>query len=394
MSIRRICFILCGLALLAIPVALVLSGPEDAQPKPEQPATAVASEDLSGCKHPCGTQTIPSASSPLRGELKGTAFNFETRQLTLDPFTRDNKKAGTYENLIKTFREEKIGDIFFESVEGPYFVVLSGRVADLGEHYLYEFDSKEIARPDIFKGVEAHGHGGEGLIPKIQLGHCYALETVSGKIVLMRLVSLRDRAATVQWILDDTGKRTFTIPKGKLIEPPPEGGQVTGPTLKWDPQISENIKANSEYYKYVIDQLLKTVRDEKASEDNRAAAIKALGEYRPAEAVDDLFKFLDAQSKMKDEALVALIKIDKPASRRAVDLIKEAKDPGKITTYVTIIRGVEGDRLAKAILENQMSKELKAAGENPDATNPNKIAADNFKTAIDLLGKSETTPTE
>jgi hypothetical protein len=393
MSIRRICFILCGLALLAIPVAFVLSEPDEA--KPEQPVTAVATEDLSGCKHPNGTQTIPSASSPLRGELKGTAFNFETRQLALDPFTRDNKKAGTYENLIKTFREEKIGDIFFESVEGPYFVVLSGRVADLGEHYLYEFDSKEIARPDIFKGVEARGNGGEGLIPKIQLGHCYALETVSGKIVLMRLVSLRDRAAIIQWILDDTGKRILTIPKGKLIEPPPEGGgNVTVLTLKWDPQISENIKANSEYYKYVIDQLLKTARDEKASEDDRVTAIKGLGEYRPAEAVDDLFKFLDAQGKTKDEALAALIKIDKPASRRAVDLMKEAKDPGKITTYITIIRGVEGDRLAKAILENQMSKELKSAGENPEATNPNKIAADNFKTAIDLLGKSETTPTE
>lgn len=387
MSATKILLVICGITLLAIPLAFLLSEQGEAPPKENKPPTAVATEDLSACKHPCGTQTIPSPSSPLLNKLKGTAFDFEKKQLTLDPFTRDNKKAGTYANLLKKFRDEKIGDIFFESVEGPYFISLSGRMADLGEHYLHEFDGKEIPRPDICKGVDDNGIGGEGLMPKIKLGHCYALETTGGKMVLIRVVSLRDRAATIQWILDDTGKRILTIPKGKLTEPPPENANVFVMTLKWDPQISENIKENREYCNYAIEQLLKIARDKKAKEDERVAVVKALGEYRSVNALEDLFKLLDSPGKLGQEALATLIKIDKPASLRALTLLKDTKDAGRAETFIKIIVAIEGEKLAKAMLEEQVSKFRRLATRNPEHKNEHETTAKNLTAALELLDK-------
>ena len=386
MSLRRIPVLFVVLALVAVPLAALLT--ETAENKPEKKATAVAHEDLSACKHPNGIQAIPSPSSRLVKKLKGTVFNFSKSQLTLDPFTRDGTEAGSYERFRDGLLKEKSGDIYYESVEGTYFVVLSGRIADLGKHYLYEFDSKQLSRPDIFKGVEDQGIGGPGLMPKVQLGHCYLLETVDGKTVLFRLVSLRDRAAGIQWVLDDNGKRTLAIPKGKLIQPEPEKSNIIVEKLEWDPQVSQNIKSNAEYYECTLNKLLNASADPKFNKEQTIVVIKALGEMRSTEAVDYLFRQLNSSdADIKQEALKALINVGKSASLKSVDFIRKTKDAAWRSLLGNVLVGVEGTRIAKVLLKDKMAKELELAGQNPKASNPHKKAADSLKQAIDLVEK-------
>jgi hypothetical protein len=404
MSIRRICFILCGLALLAIPVALVLSGPEDAQPKPEQPATAVAREDLGGLNNPAGIQVLPASTSKLLDKMDGNVFTFSNKQLIHDPSLRDGKERGKYVDFLKSLVDPKIGDILYDSADGGYFIVPSGMISDLGEHYLYEFGGKEWPFPKVCEEINDKGFGGKGLLFKPRVGHCYAMLSLDGNRILFRIVALSNERAAIQWILNSRGGGKPGIPKSELIAPEDEPVPFVPELLLVDIVVSKNLQGHLQYRNSLIKKLIAVAKDETLYYSERENAVNLLGVMRAEEAASDLINMISftnpGKKTLEDTddyfaAFEALVRIGKPASLAAVKAMSslDAYNPKDVRKWAhnwqltTLIVRIEGPTMAKLILEDAMTEELKLAGEKPKDDDPHKMAADNLKEAIDMVAQ-------
>jgi hypothetical protein len=167
-------------------------------PKDTEGKSAVPRENTGSVIYATGVQILPA--SNLVDRLGGNVFSFANKKLTLDPYLVNGKKREEYADFLKSLVDGKVGDILYESSDGGYFIASSGMITDLGEHYIYEFDNKMWPVAVDSNGFNDRKFGGKGLLPKPQLGHCFALVTLDHQLVLFRVICLDERQAVIQWI--------------------------------------------------------------------------------------------------------------------------------------------------------------------------------------------------
>ena len=386
MNVRRICFLLTVLLLVAFPFTRGRSQPESSE-ESNKPKNTVARENLVGCWASNGILILPSSSSTFFEVLGGNVFGFEERELVVDPYTKKGLKPKSYEEFRQSLLKQEVGDIFFESRNGTYFVSPTGYISDLGKHYLYELDAKHISIKK-HNGRDSTGYGGDGLMPGVKLGHCYDVYTTDAHHVLFRVISLTEEEVAIQWILSPN-----RIPKSKPIEPEAERVPFVPLELRWDTDVVKNIDRHVACRRLLVERLIKVATDEKVNYSLREEAIDLLGKMRAVEAVDDLIGIVDYWNRNASmrafnprfAAAEALIKIGKPASLKAVEAIKDPNNPIREGLLIRVIVMVEGPKVAGIMLEDGAAREMKLAGKNPKNDNPHKIAADNLRKSIDRL---------
>lgn len=183
-------------------------------------AGVVLREDLSECPLPNGITVLPERDSPKAGKKNEFIFKFSGQRLSEDPFHRDGKEPESVEEAFTVMRAEGTGDMWYSQDSAGIFIAVSGRIADLGEHFLYEFNGRKFSRPGkVFWREDKNEPPMPGAIDRIRDGHCYLVETIDGKFALVRLISQGDRTGTIQWVYQPDGSRKFTIPQGKLLPP-------------------------------------------------------------------------------------------------------------------------------------------------------------------------------
>jgi len=405
MLVRKVFILSCVFLILTLPLSPARTESTDPQ-KDTEGKSAVPRENLGGLIYPAGIQVLPASTSPLVDRLGGNVFKFSTTKLTRDPYLREGIERGTYADFRKRLIDGDYGDILYESTDGGYFIALSGKITDLGKHYLYEYDDKPWPMASDSEGTNDKGFGGKGLMPKPLLGHCYALRTVDNNPILFRIIALNEQGAKIQWILNSRGGGKARIPKCDLIAPENEPVSFVPEGLLLDDSVTKNITAHARYRDFMIKRLIAVVADTHLSPETRESAINLLGVMRAEEAVDILLNNMGFISsgggKMRTEmqaadfvAMNALIKIGKPASLAAVTSLRSMGvfSPQDIHKWascwqmVNLIVRIEGPTIAKIMLEDAMAEELKLAGEKPKADDPHKIAADNLKKAIDMMAQ-------
>jgi len=194
----------------------------------EQAADAIL-EDLSSCPLPSGTTEIPQRNSPRAGRENEYIFKFSNGRLMSESPMKGNKIVLSATEILKTIRDQSVGDLLYAPNNGGTFIAISGRMADVGEGYLYSFGEKELVRPSEVVGRKENKAGIPGAIEGVFEGHCYFVETVDGKFALIRLISQGDRTAKIQWVYQPDGSRAFNIPQGKLLPPSSEKVEKKAP---------------------------------------------------------------------------------------------------------------------------------------------------------------------
>lgn len=357
--------------------------------------------------HRKGSQMLPASTSLLLDRLGGNVFDFGKESLTRDPYLRNGKRKEKYDDFVKSLVDEKTGDILYESADGGYFVVPSGKILDMGAHYLSEFyglRTWSLPNKDVV-GTNDKGFGGKGLLAKPQLGHCYVLLTSKGEDVLFRVIALSENAVRIQWIFNSRHMAVGEIAKLKEAPIPPNDEPVpfVPESLLLDDEILKNIGKHQEYRLLLTKKLIAVAKNDKLTNAPRADAVACLGEMRAKEAVDDLISMITFRSAKKSleflednlVAVDALVKTGKPSSAAAVKAIgalgvvglDDFEDSTRHRYLTMLVKRVEGPAIAKILLEDAMAEELKLAGNNPKEDDPHKIAADNLKKAIELLAK-------
>lgn len=361
-------------------------------------SAAVPREDLSACELPHGTLELPSEGSPLA--QGGHIFNFGQARLMPDPWDMANERAPSAQAHLQRIRQERTGDIAYSPLTGGTLVVMSGRIQDLGVHFLYEFDGSKLERPAQVWGIE-DGERIPGIIESVEEGRCYLVETVTGKYALIRLIEKKDRSAIIDWVYQPGGTRVFKIPKGELIEPSEEEVAEAKETarrkklsslLKVDAiRITEIEKATAthlENRKRVIQYLMNIVSSEKESRWAKSVAVRALGEMRATEAAHLLASMVDVriitgthfESTIKNSyaCVPGLISIGKPGAAACLEEIvkltsEDRKKPFKEKLLCLVIVHVEGEKIARILLEDRKQT----------ATNTQQI--ENLQRAINLI---------
>ena len=179
-------------------------------------------EDLSACKMPHGITELPKKESTNAIRANGYIFNFNKQSLVFDPFLRKgDDDTADYWEIYNAVIKEKSGDLYFDYAEQQlFFMSYSGRIQNLGSHFLYEFNDKKLSRPDISSYTE-EGETIKGLLMGVQLGHCYLMTTLQNEWVLLRIIAVDKDAesCTIQWIRRSASAKVFDIPRGKITQP-------------------------------------------------------------------------------------------------------------------------------------------------------------------------------
>ena len=193
-------FCLCMLPLLW---AGVLWGAE-----PEK-ATREAFGDM---LYSTGETFVPSPGH--RDAVKGHIFRFDRANDEAKAFgvlphppkelEKDNERQAAW--ILKTMQREKTGDVFYmggdkEKKIPPTMVIVSGKVRDLGLHYLYEFNGKKLAGPEEWPAVDVKkGVLAPGWIREPEAGHVYLIETVDSAQALFRIIARGEGGMQIQWV--------------------------------------------------------------------------------------------------------------------------------------------------------------------------------------------------
>jgi hypothetical protein len=342
----------------------------------------VSYEDMNSCKLPNGIQELLKRGSPKAMNLKGFIFNFVTKKLDIDPLTKQDKEVGaSYKEIRDAIIAAKTGDIVFDSVESHSLVAISGRIKNLGKHYLYDFNKMKMTVPDeVFQTEE--GETAPGVLTNVNIGECFLMTTLDGELVLLRLIGVDNdrRCCTIQWVKANKGSNTFEIPKGKLIQPQEDrssGGQIT---LSDEVKSFQNrIAIYSNNRKQLVEYCLSVLSKRKYSIDTLKdlnvhvetnLAIRTLGEIRAEESTGLLAKLIDIpfqsmNSSYEDTVdtlygcVWALVKIGKPSAaaclKEIINLTPaewDNKDKIKPKLLLLVILRVEGENFTKQILED------------------------------------------
>ena len=268
-------------------------------------------------------------------------------------------------------------------------MVTSGRIADLGEHYLYEFDGKELARPEIVK-TKQDGHDIPGFVTEIQklTGHCFLLETQNGKFVLLRIVwqDRRQGEMLIQWVYQPDGKLTFSIPKGELtkIQAPPITSLLTVPSTTVSGNVTD-ICTLLLVRTQMIQKFIVTVDKPAQTQPEtvaKAEAILSLGQLRAKEAANALAREIDFRNPFvlsreismarSYPAMNALIEVGIPGANAALDQINtdaKSEQPKEVeqrlwsekvelrrNLLALVVLKVYGEKLAKIVLEDKIAE--------------------------------------
>jgi len=310
-------------------------------------------EDLTACKLPNAKMVLPGQGSPLARKEGGTVFAFATRTFTPEP----DFKEGEF--TVAKFIAALKGDIYYAVPEGGCFMVASGRIADLGKHYLHEFDSKELPRPDIHTSKE-DGQDVPGLVTGIQerTGHCFLLETRDGKAVLLRIVS-QDRKsgeALIQWVYQPDGTRLFGIPKS-IPQRIPAAGTKGVPALPSVRQLDmRDLAAAADVHLANRGQLVElcvTIIPLKTeSLANRNIAVNLVRKMRAVEAAPVLAKEISANLTLQSRRGASLREFP------TVDALAEMSIPGATAAIhqlaVDAERDVPAEEKARMVWESDM----------------------------------------
>jgi len=385
-----------------------------AEEAPAAEHSRIAWEDLSACKLPNMKRLLPGQGSPLARKEGGTVFSFATR--TFSPEPDFDEKTFTVQKFITALK----GDIYYAVPDNGCFMVTSGRIADLGKHYLHEFDGKDLPRPDIMVTKE-DGHDVPGLLTGIQkrMGHCFLLETTDGKAVLLRIVS-QDRKqgeAIVQWVYQPDGSRLFRIPKHVVKAP----STMQAPTVNGAParvllapvNVLDLAKATRSHLENESKLVAACIKMIEAGDDRHLRQIiHVLGEIRSIEAAPVLARNVDRRlsvagmpiSEVTVEntypVLQALIRIGIPGAQASLNVtavdaenVQRAKrDPEDERRRLDLRRNllslvvlkVYGEKLARIVLEDR-TKEAK----DPEAKEAFKKALRSFPRIRNWLPDNE-----
>jgi len=363
-------------------------------------SAAVPREDLSACELPHGTLELPSKGSPLALRQGGRIFNFEQARLMPDPWDMANERAPSAQAYLQRIRQERTGDIVYSPLTGGTLVVMSGRIQDLGVHFLYEFDGGKLERPAQVWGIE-DSERIPGIIESVEEGRCYLVETVTGKYALIRLIEKKGRSAIIDWVYQPSGTRVFKIPKGELIEPTKEEvaeaketarRKKLGSLLKVDAiritEMEKGTAAHLENRKTVTQYLMNVVSSEKESREAKSIAVRALGEMRATEAAHLLASMVEVriitgthfESTIENSyaCVPGLISIGKPGAAACLEEIvkltsEDRAKPFKEKLLCLVIVRVEGEKIARILLEDRKQT----------ATNTQQI--ENLQRAINLV---------
>jgi len=317
-------------------------------------------------------------------------FSFSRNKLAPKPVMEG--RQWTAEDFFAKLLKTKAGDLMYSTAEQGAFVAASTRIADLGKHYLYEFDGKELTRPKVPYRTE-----GQEKIPGIiegvskLSGHCFLIETADGKAAVFRVISLGDRSARIQWVYQPDGSRTFAIPRGAVIvdksatprAPVVVKGGLTILTL--DPRdFVKAIKVHQANRRKMVELSIKLISSKEARPYNRHLAAILLGQLRVVEGASVLAGHIDDDLATRSAEITvensyrcvsALIQIGIPGASASLDQIagdarsdhvKEAKEADqrrlkerielRRNLLALVILRVHGNKLAKIVLEDRIAE--------------------------------------
>lgn len=351
----------------------------------------VVQEDLSECRLPHGTTEIPEQGSPAALKAGGEILKIDGGRLTPSPWARGERKPKSIDEFVQRVRREKTGDLSYSSLNGGTLVAMSGKLNDLGKHFLYEQGAKDLARPDFVWGKEERdstGKGMPGAIENVEVGCCYLLETVDGHFALIRMVSKQERSATVQWVLQPNGTTTFDIPKAVVVAmpdtsteappqlqrndaskqgvPPPMESNLPAIEPLTKQPLARSLKTHLDNRRSIMQSLLEAVVDKKCTVDEKSLAIKALGEMAASESAPTLASMIDFfDSSAPSLSLTidgsfpcvpALIRIGKPSVFACTETLTHAQSDRRIGLHAEVILRVEGTRCAEVLLQDMIEK--------------------------------------
>lgn len=365
---------------------------EDQNPKP------VMSEDLSGCTLPHGTVVLPDKAADTAVQ-KGYLFRVADAKFFRDPVRSGDKS--TIEQILDKIRGDQLGDVAFSVLDGGLLIAISARAEDLGDHYLHEFDGKELSRagekpppPRVGRQVAL-----PGVLHQAVVGHCYLLETVGGKSVLLRVIkhSASQRSISVQYVYQPNGSHRFQIPRGALTpiqldrDNSVAGSEQKNPRTVPLPNLSNEsttdihalLRSRGVFTQAAL-QIVMQPAAKQLEVKAKSAAILQLGQLRSREAVPVLINqilFSDREHPEDGGAVEraypcveALVAIDKPASDAALATLKTVRVPAetlvdftrfdaelkssrellRIYLLARVIEQVEGRELASMLLKRQL----------------------------------------
>jgi hypothetical protein len=374
-------------------VAIIAAGGENGTNTKDN-AQENVKEDLSSCQLPHGELTLFDRNAPEGS--KGYFLRFSDGTLNLPPAT-GAQRPPTVAGYFKQLQDAKIGDLMYSPLNKGSLVAVSGRMADLGGHFLHDFNARSLERPSkIFSKQERSGKGEAtpGVIDGVLNGHCFLVETVDGKYALIRIVQQRDRSALIQYVYQPDGSRQFAIPQGKItsIAPPP-GDPSKEPKSampfgveRLDPaDFSKAVAVHGENRKKMIALSIQLLEVNKGSLDavlvNRHYAAIFLGKIRAAEAaptlaahVDDNLALVSLRITVENSyrCVQSLIDIGIPGAKAAVKQIEldaSAAPPNGVqprdwndrqtqrrNLLALVVLKVYGERLAKIVLEDRIAE--------------------------------------
>lgn len=387
--------------------------------------TTASWEDLAECKLPNGLTILPSDGT-LLARKQGSIFSFAANKLSPRPQMKGKWSA---KDLVRAIGQAKAGDIMYFAAEGGGFFAMSGRITDLGKHYLHEFDGKELPRPKIITGKEDR-EDVPGLMTGIDAltGHCFILETMDRKYVLLRIVSQdrrKERQARVQWVYQPNGTRVFNVPKSKIQTQAPavvgrpvqEGKAALPPIMKLD--VRDFAKAgdtHKENRKKLVELSMALVASKDAGIGNRHLACVLLGKLRAPEGAPVLaarinlnlaIMSFEITVKNSYRCVAALIKIGVPGAIASMDQMeidarsKPAKDANardamnwnlriqsRRKLLALVVLKVYGEKLGKIVVEDRI-----AEAKDPKVKAAFQEALEAFPQIKNLLRKEKKPPT-
>lgn len=333
-------------------------------------------EDLSACKLPHAELLLPDRNAPKAA--RGYFLRFSDQTLNPSPFKSD-KQPRSIKKFFDRLRSERTGDLIYSSLNNGTFVAISGRISDLGSHFLHELSGRQLSRPAPVQSTKERTGAGEatpGAIEGLHDGHCYLLETVDGKFALVRVVQKRGRLALIQYVYQPDGSLSFEIPKGGLtklrpwVKPRPfvPRPPATVPGKVTDVPTLLAIRAK------MIVKLIATVKQPAKTPQDimaKADAIKALGKLRASEAAPMLVQEIEFRNPyaLSDATTIAgslpcvpaLQAIGKPGSLAALAAVEKLRLDGpkdkltkakfRLKLLVMVIAGVEGREVGEFMIK-------------------------------------------
>jgi hypothetical protein len=327
-------------------------------------AAAAFKEDLTDCKLPHGELLMPVAGTP--DAAKGTLLKLTDGSLTPLPGAGGDKPLDRAA-LTKDLVEKNTGDLELIAGDKPAFWAVSGRIVDVGAKYLYQAAAMKLDRPALIPGGAKRP---AGFLPGVDEGRTFLVETASGGFALVRVLEITKAGASIQYVYEPSGKLSFAIPQGTLIDlitdpvktgpatldtlpdagapgEPPTPGRVIGATgtpgtivihvgddMPGSPEptlqtvLAERKRLIASRLK-IVDAPAKTP----AEIQKKIAAINDLAALRADEAVDTLIRqisFVNPNDSGKEPfqdsvhpCFAALKRMGKPASEAAIKALRQ-----------------------------------------------------------------------